>query len=609
MKIKKLKSLILLSALVLFIGFAASSLPSFSFAASPMMEKWVSMRDGIHLHTFIYLPDPAQWGPGAYPAIVSRTPYGIGPPGVLPGNPGGGAAIKTWMEVVAHGYAFVYQDTRGRYYSEGMDRLFLDDGPDGYDTIEWVAEQDWCNGNVGVAGSSASGITSYLAGALKPPHLKAIFAQAGSGNLLNDFTYQGQALEFGTTLPWITSQGITGLSSSHIAQVGLSSAQFAAMRAQAIAISTDLLSHLTNSTQSEWWMHLPLLNYPATSVLEPYWNVMFGHPSQDAFRDNYDTNYKIKVPTLHATAWYDCFLMGNLKAFIAVQKRVGNQKLFVLPGGHYNVYVPTLWPYDPFFLWFDHWLKGIPNGIMDLPPIYYYRDATGKWEYANRWPLPGVEYTTYYLHGNGDLSTNAHPRGEPWRSYVYDPRNPVQTVGGRNLILPAGSLDQRLVEPPYRNDVLVYTSDVLAKDIEIAGDVKVTLHASSTCKDTDFTAKLIDVYPDGSPMLILDGVIRAMYRESPKYPVLMHGEKKYEFTIDLGDISHLFKAGHRIQVDISSSNFPRIARNTNSGHVLYIADTEEDFCVAENTIYHNPGHPSYIVLPLLHPYPHHKPGY
>ncbi len=597
MERKKRKSLILLLTLLFFIGFTVSSLPSISFAVSPMMEAYVPMRDGVLLHTFIYLPDPdAGWGTGPFPALISRTPYGIGAAGVLPGAAGGGAAIKTWKDVVAHGYAFVFQDTRGRYYSEGVDRLFADDAADGYDIVEWVAKQPWCNGKVGVEGSSASGITSYLAGALRPPHLKAIFAQAGSGNLLNDFTYQGQAMELGTTLPWIASQGITGLSATHIAQLG---GQYATLRAQAIGISMDLMGHLTDAANSEWWMYLPLLNYPGISGLEPDWNVMLSHPNQDEYRNAFNTHDKIVVPTLHATAWYDCFLTGNLEAFKALQKRVGNQKIYILPGYHYNVYVPSLWPYDPFFMWFDYWLKGENTGIMGLPAVTYYRDAIGGWDYASEWPPKNMEYKTYYLHGNGDINTKPPAMTKAWRSYVYDPRDPVQTVGGRNLILPAGPYDQRPVEPPNRDDVLVYKTDPLTNDIEIAGNVKVTLHASSTCKDTDFVAKLIDVYPDGRTMLVLDGVLRAMYRESFEYPVFMHGEQKYEFTIDLGDISHLFKAGHRIQVDISSSNFPRIARNSNSGNVIYAADTEDDFCIAENTIFHNPGLPSYIVLPIL----------
>jgi putative CocE/NonD family hydrolase len=238
---------------------------------------------------------------------------------------------------------------------------------------------------------------------------------------------------------------------------------------------------------------------------------------------------------------------------------------------------------------------------MDSPPVYYYHPGTEKWRYADQWPLPGVVNGNYYLHGDGVLNTNAPSGEEPSVSYVYDPKNPVQTIGGRNLSLPRGPRDQTPVEPPNRKDVLVYKSEVLAKDVEIAGTVKVILHASSTCKDTDFHAKLVDVHPDGKTMLVLDGVIRALYRESPKNPVPMEPGKVYEFTIVLGDINHVFKTGNRIQVDISSSNFPRRVRNTNSGNPLFAADTEKDIVVATNTIHHASKYPSQIVLPVLPP--------
>jgi putative CocE/NonD family hydrolase len=225
-----------------------------------------------------------------------------------------------------------------------------------------------------------------------------------------------------------------------------------------------------------------------------------------------------------------------------------------------------------------------------------------EWHYADQWPPRGIDYATYYLHGDGTLSTDMPAINEAQKSYVYNPQDPVPTVGGRNLLIQAGSLDQWSVEPPTRNDVVVYTSDVLQEDVEVTGRVKVVLHASSNCTDTDFTAKLIDVYPDGSTMLILDGVIRARYRESTRYEVLMDPGTIYEFTLDLGDISQVFKAGHRIQVDISSSNFPRRDRNPNTGNPLY-TDGPEDIIVAENTIYHDAEHPSYILLPVMSPKP------
>jgi putative CocE/NonD family hydrolase len=574
-----------------------------------MFETMVPMRDGIRLHTFVYLPDPKVW-PHPYPAIVQRIPYGIGEPGILPGlnmpsAPGLPSIIlRGWKGVVTKGYASVFQDTRGRFGSEGTDRVYFDDGIDGYDTMEWVAAQPWCNGRVGMAGSSAGGITSYATAAQNPPHLFAIFAQAASANLYNEVVYEGQALEWERLPLWFLGHA-HGLSSSHIHKLRLPDQKLQEVMDQGKMIYNDLKSHVLNPVESKWWMHLPLLDYPAISLIQPFWNEVLSHPTQDNFRDNHDFKGRIEIPAIHVTTWYDIFFRSTLEAFTTIQKRGGHQKLFIGPGDHYAVYSPNFWPYDPFFLWFDYWLKGIDTGIMDAPPIYYYHMGTEKWRYADEWPPSGVECKTYYFHHNGLLSADVPTSEEFPRSYVYNPHNPVQTVGGRNLQISKGSLDQRPVEPPYRTDVLLYKSEVLSHNVEIAGNVKVNLHASSTCKDTDFTAKLIDVHPDGSTMLVLDGVTRAIYRESPRHPVPMKPGKTYEFTIDIGDTSHVFKAGHQIQLDISSSNFPRRARNTNSGNLLYTGDSEMDIVIATNTIYHKFDFPSYLVLPVL---PQQKPN-
>jgi X-Pro dipeptidyl-peptidase C-terminal non-catalytic domain len=205
----------------------------------------------------------------------------------------------------------------------------------------------------------------------------------------------------------------------------------------------------------------------------------------------------------------------------------------------------------------------------------------------------------YYLRGDGTLSTKPLGKKEPSLRYDYDPNDPVPTMSGRNLYITTGAMDQRSVEPPNRKDVLLYTSDVLNEDVEISGNVKVVLHASSDRKDTDFTAKLIDVYPDGRTMMILDGVIRARYRKSLRDATLLHPGQTYQYTIDLGDTSQVFKAGHKIQVDISSSNFPRRDRNTNTGNALWVVDTAADALVARNTIFHDTGHSSYIELPVV----------
>ena len=400
-----------------------------------------------------------------------------------------------------------------------------------------------------------------------------------------------------------------GLSASHIASLGLSPAQLGAAYAAYGAVVADLFTHTGIPPQplpvtSQWWMYLPLYNFPGISPFLPEFNVTLLHPSKDDWRDSWDVQDKIDVPGLHWGGWYDIFSKGIVAAFEHAQKNVGNQKLIMYNGGHNGPGSPV--PYDPLYRFFDYWLKGIDNGIMDEPPVLYYRmidypTLTGDWLYADQWPLPDVKEKTLFLHSDGTLSADFPRHKEASKSYNYDPKNPVPTMGGRNLFILNGAVDQSSVEPPNRSDVLVYTSEVLKKDVEISGKVKVFLHASSSCKDTDFTAKLINVYPEGTKMLILDGVIRARYRKSPRHETFMHPGQIYEFTINLGDTSQLFQAGHRIQVDISSSNFPRRDRNTNTGHALYIIDTNDDAVVASNTIYHDGKNPSCVVLPVVCP--------
>ena len=585
--------------LATMIGLTIHGIPSRALAESRMFEKMVSMRDGVRLHTIVYLPDPEVWSPPLYPAIIQRVPYGIGAPGVLPGpDIPSGAILRGWKAITDHGYAAVFQDTRGRFASEGKDRVYLDEGRDGYDTIEWVAAQPWCNGKIGMAGSSAGGIASYAAAGNKPPGLTAIFSQAGSANLYNEVIYEGQSLELERLLLWVSGQG-SGVSASHIRSIGLTEKEYQEAATRSRAIHADLEKNMLHPGKSEWWMHLPLLGFPAVSRIQPLWNEILSHPNRDGFRDSQDYTRTISVPAIHVSAWQDIFLMSNLNAYREIQGRIGNQKLYIGPGDHEAFDSPTFWPHDPFFSWFDHWLKGIDTGIMDAPPIYFSHSNSDRWRYTDQWPPSGVNYETLPFHDNGTLeSTPPSPKESPLR-YLYDPNHPVQTLGGRNSMVPRGSMDQRPMEPPHRKDVLVYTTANLEKDVEIAGNVKVILHASSTAKDTDFIAKLIDVHPDGSAMLLLDGVIRGMYRASAKEPVLLKPGEIYEFTIDLGDIHHVFKAGHRIQVDVASSNFPRRARNTNSGNLLYTADTKENIVIAANMVYHDKEHPSYIALPIL----------
>jgi putative CocE/NonD family hydrolase len=283
---------------------------------------------------------------------------------------------------------------------------------------------------------------------------------------------------------------------------------------------------------------------------------------------------------------------------------VGHQRLWVGPNAHHFVYESQFWPRDPYFEWFDHWLQDEPTPIMREPAVFYsprawVADPEGyvadDWRHADDWPPPGTRQRRWYLRGDGTLGDA--PAGEG-RSYVYDPRQPVPSLGGRNMLIASGVADQR----PLRSLTgygLVYASEPLPADLTVAGAVEAVLVAESDCPDTDFVVKLIDVQPDGSALLMMDGVQRAMYRDGAPEPRPLTPGSPVEIRVGLGQIHHTFPAGHRIGVDVTSSNFPRRARNTNSGHPVLADDGVDDIRIATNTVHHADGRASYLVLPVL----------
>jgi hypothetical protein len=269
------------------------------------------------------------------------------------------------------------------------------------------------------------------------------------------------------------------------------------------------------------------------------------------------------------------------------------------------VYQPNFWPRDPYFEWFDHWLKGERTRIIDEPAVFYSPRAwvdddknyvANDWRHSESWPPPGTVQEKLYLTGDGRLSADG-PAGDA-RRYIYDPRRPVPTLGGRNMMIAVGSRDQRPVQA-LPNYGLSYLSEVLDQDLTVAGAVDVTLHIQSDRRDTDFVAKLIELHPDGRAMLLMDGVLRAMYRDPAAGPQHLVPDRVYPLTIQLGDIHHTFTAGSRLQVDITSSNFPRRVRNTNSGNPILAEDTSADICIAANAVHHNEQQPSFLVFPVV----------
>ncbi|MGA7265839.1 MAG: CocE/NonD family hydrolase, partial [Stellaceae bacterium] len=431
-------------------------------------QAMVPMRDGTRLNTFVFLP--GSGGP-RWPVILHRTPYGITAADArnkadftkawLPSleEPLRGSILRGWRNIVAHGYAAVYQDTRGRHGSEGEDRVYADDAADGRDTLDWIAGQPWSNQMVGMSGSSAGATTTFAAASTRHPTLRAFFAQAGASSIYDDVVYEGQSIEMERLWLWV-ARNIPGLSSSHrdavMRRVGVSAAELDAAAASAAARYARLEAARQADPpfiESPDWMRLPLTGYPDFATWQPFLDEIITHPAPDAFRAAHNFRRTIEIPGFHVTSWFDIFQTSVLAAFNDIQSRVGNQKLWIGPNEHYFVYHRNFWPRDPYFAWFDYWLKGEPTGIMDEPSVFYSprawiedREAytPNDWHYAERWPPSEARPQRLYLHGDGSLDADG-PGGPP-RRYRYDPRRPIPTAGGRNMLIDAGPRDQRSVQ-------------------------------------------------------------------------------------------------------------------------------------------------------------------
>jgi hypothetical protein len=507
----------------------------------------VPMRDGTKLATNIHLP--VEGGP-QFPVVLTRTVYGRGGPAIEP----------IIQKFTSQSYAFVIQDSRGRSGSEGKDMVFADDGwgehRDGADTVTWVRKQGWCNGRIGTWGGSALGITQVMA------------AGATHG---------------------LACQSMSVAASSFYGQVAYQGGVF-------------------RKALIEGWLQ----GQKSLHVLE----VWHSHPTKDHFWKWYDAESrapKITAPALHIGGWWDIFGQGTINNFVTRQYHGGKgakgmQKLIMgawlhgpspKPG---DLVMPENFNFD--FIGYEkrfmaYWLKGEQNGIMDEPAVDYYTlgdvfdpNAPGnEWRTANDWPpFPTVE-TSYYLKEDRTLTTEPATSAEGRITYVYDPENPCPTHGGAELLIPAGPFDQR--EVSKRSDVLVFATAPLELPVEITGNVKVRLSVSTDAPDTDFTAKFIDVYPDGREILMLDNIQRLKFRKGFKKACPLAPNTVGELQIDLWSISLILNRGHRIGLQISSSNYPRFEKNSNTGEDLPGAELR----TTHNTVYMGKNHPSALVLP------------
>jgi putative CocE/NonD family hydrolase len=567
------------------------------------IDKDVPMRtrDGVTLRADVYRPDT----PGRFPVLLSRLPYDK----TLRRRPGD---IDVFVE---HGYVVIMQDTRGRFASDGDEYYpLIPEAQDGYDAVEWAAQLPYANGRVGTMGQSYLGATQYLLAPTRPPHLVASFPASAPADVHQCWVYHsGGAFELGWQIPYAIL-----MARDTIARRGLTEKLWPELERVLAPPSTPWAPPLS----PEAYRRLPLmawadLLHPVARYLSDYLQQPNDGPPW--WQINVERQHDhIAVPMYHVTSWYDIFLHGGIANFGGLRRQGrAAQKLLIGPWAHLFPYTsPTSTgtgdiDFGPAALidlheiqlrWFDHWLRGLDTGILDEPPVKIFVMGENRWRDERDWPLARTRYTPYYLHSRGRANTATGdgaltplpPGDEPADHFVYDPDDPVPSRGGNTLIIPMGVQDQRAVET--RDDVLVYTSDVLAEPLEATGPLAVTLYAATSARDTDFTAKLVDVRPDGYAQNLADGIVRARYRDSRLAPALLAPGEVSRFTIDLWATSHVFLPGHRIRVEISSSNFPRFDRNLNTGEDQA---TGTRWQTARQTIFHDARYPSQILLPII----------
>jgi putative CocE/NonD family hydrolase len=557
----------------------------------------VKMRDGVILRGDIFRPD----ADGKFPVLLQRTPYR---------RSVWGYAVDFAQRAASRGYVVFLQDVRGRYTSDGDWYPFIHESDDGYDTVEWIAAQPYSNGKVGMFGGSYVGATQMLAAIAHPPHLTGICPVVTASNYHDGWTYQGGAFE-----QWFDESWTSGLAQDTV---------------------LHQIEHMPGSPEAV--NVLPLTKYPifntnpassvnaATAVVAPYFLDWLAHTNYDDYWKRLsieDHHAEIRVPALHVGAWYDIFLGGTLRNYVGLKKNAATeearkgQRLLVVIGGHagggrkigeldFGPEAEKQEEDDVTLAWYDFLFKGAQNEFATGKPVKIFVMGLNQWRDEDDWPLARAQATKYFLHsdgnansvkGTGALSTSA-PVKEPGDKYTYDPANPAPTVGGPLCCdsdhLAPGPRDQRKGED--RTDVLVYSTLPLERDLEVTGPVRLDCFASSSAVDTDFTAKLVDVYPDGTAINLTEGILRARYRDSQEKATPLTPGQAYPLTIDLWATSNVFKAGHRIRLEVSSSNFPRFDRNLNTGEP---ASTSDKPATATNTILHDKEHPSALILPVV----------
>jgi putative CocE/NonD family hydrolase len=580
----------------------------------------VPMRDSTRLALDLYLPaEDGQPVPGKHPTLLARTPY----------NKNGSTAEARWF--ASRGYAVVVNDVRGRYASEGSWHMLVDDPKDGYDILEWIGTQPWCNGKVGTFGTSYVGGTQHALACARPPSLSCMIPVDSVSNVGIAGFRHGGAFEL-RFMNWIFTTGAPN------ARTALADPALKAALEQNGKLMPQHLLHLPIRPNTT-----PLKQVPE---YESWLIEAMRHGDYDAYwkQPGYSVVDNVEryadVPVYHVTGWYDSWCRQNVLNWQALSKvKKSPQKLIIGPWTHgsqnRNYAGEIEFPREAALAfndwrlrWFEHWLNGADNHVEKESPVKLFimgggdgrKSEHGRLRHGGHWrdeqefPLARTRFTPFYLHPDGRLHRE-RPDAPPV-TFRFDPEKPVPTIGG-NLssvggLLEAGGIDQRTRKETLfakeqlplseRRDILAYQTEPLMEDIEVTGPVVVNLYASSTAVDTDFTAKLIDVYPPnpdyplGFDLNIGDSIARMRYRDSLEKAELMQPGKVYKVAIRLYPTANLFAKGHRIRLDVSSSNFPRFDVNPNSGEPL---QQHRRMIPADNTVYHDGGRASHVVLPII----------
>ena len=553
-----------------------------------------TMRDGVVLRADVYRPDAA----GKFPVILERTPY----------NKGADRFREKGSKLAERGFLYVVQDVRGRYGSDGefMPGFFSGDhmdDVDGYDAVEWAASLPWSTGKVGTTGGSYDGWTQLELAHTRPPHLNAIMPQLICANLLD--REMSAVLRLGRVLWW----SINTLAPDQRVRDSAPTGPRTTDEAEELFLTRD---------RSKWYWYLPLMEIPDDAMygIGPHWRKWLSDHATDHF--GFEVKHRsIAVPALTQTGWYDQQVMSiknftGLKENAATELARNNQYLIVGPWTHDGTDWPTklgdmdfgseahLDYHDITSQWYRRWLYDEEDAIADWPRVRIFVMGDNTWRDEEDWPLARTRYVPYYLHseggaasveGDGTLSEEP-PGDEPVDEYVYDPRDPVMTLyQQRGQHEP---LDQRALDD--RRDILRFATPPLQQEVEVTGHIRLKLYAASTARDTDFVAKLLDIWPNGFAQELCYGIVRARYRESFENPSLIEPGTVYEYDIAINPTSNVFKRGHRIRLDVSSSDFPNFDRNHNTGGNDYADAT---LIAARQTVSHDAARPSHVILPVI----------